>query len=84
MQNQENIPNSISIAERIKSLEKQKSYAERVKKRIEWKLDKEIRNGKRAQYNKALIRTCEETIKCINDKITDLNLARMIYSNFVS
>ncbi|MBK6861015.1 MAG: hypothetical protein IPK91_02565 [Saprospiraceae bacterium] len=55
-------PQTNDIDQRIVSLKQQKYFVERLKHRLEMRLEKEPQNGKKKQYINQLIKTCEQKL----------------------
>lgn len=81
----ESLSNPELIEQRILSLKKQKAYVERVKHRIECRLEKGMyNNGKAKQYSKSLLKQCCEQIIIFEDLLKELESRKVIYSKFIA
>lgn len=81
----ESLSNPELIEQRILSLKKQKAYVERVKHRIECRLEKGMHNnGKANQYSKSLLKQCCEQMKVFEDLLKELETRKVIYSKFIA
>lgn len=85
MQDLAALSNPTLIAEKMQSIKKQKAYVERVKYRIESRLEKGMyNNGKAKQYSKSLLIKCHEQIKAFEDLLKELESRKVIYSKFIA
>lgn len=82
MENQSNYQITNEIDSRISSITKQKSFVGRLKHRLEMRLQNESRNGKKTQYIKRLISSCDDKLADFEITIKKLKSLKQFHSNF--
>lgn len=82
MENQTNHQTTNDIESRILSITKQKSFVCRLKHRLEMRLENETRNGKKTQYIKRLISSCDDKIIEFEATLKKLKALKLYNSNF--
>ncbi|MGB5026273.1 MAG: hypothetical protein WBO44_13045 [Saprospiraceae bacterium] len=70
------------IDQRIVSVKKQKSFVERLNHRLEMRLEKEPQNGKKKQYIKELIKSCDTKLIEIDGILTSCESLKKYHSQF--
>lgn len=82
MENLIGLLNNNDIESRILSITKQKSFVVRLKHRLEMRLENETRNGKKTQYIKRLISSCDDKIIEFEATLKKLKALKLYQSNF--
>lgn len=82
MENLSNFQTANDIESRILSITKQKSFVRRLKHRLEMRLKNETRNGKKTQYIKRLISSCDDKQVEFEATIQKLEALKSYHSYF--